>query len=249
MIGLLFTAAIVGISIILPGKLLQRQQEGLIGKVTSIEDIHRSASPQRSNIGKQDSIEVLQKKIGLLAGKAKPCEPMGSEMNMKQAVKEGETQLVHLAALGAIPKEILDYSGVDIAAKLSTVQNPKDGFAFSYWNISYVSNPKISDVDGSLTILMDAETGKIYWIQWYAKNEQTVLNAEDMAVAFARYLNIRPNPQLLSSKGNIAQLDTSDKRFTIRVTPVEVSSVDSISYGATLSIEPFGYRLGLSEKK
>jgi hypothetical protein len=238
-VALIITLAMVGTSIILPGEFLRRQQGSLIGKVTAVEDSSRLNTNKPSNLNKQDSVEELYKKVRMLTPnnpqEIKPQEPSGNEMSMKEAVIEGEKQLTLLVSNGVLPEDVLDYTGFKVSAKLGTIGNFENGFIFSFWSINYTSVTDKSIRDGSLSIIVDAETGKIYSIQWFSKNLKHDLNSLETGIAFAKYLNIQAKPGKVSPKGNYAALISPDSRFLIIVNYIKPSD-----FGLQISVEASG---------
>jgi hypothetical protein len=234
--ALIITLAIVGTSIILPGEFLRRQQGNLIGKVTAVEDSSRLNTAKPSNLNKQDSIDELHKKVRMLTPKntqeIKPQEPSGNEMSMKEAVIEGEKQLILLVSLGVLPKEVLDYTGFKVSAKLETIRNFENGFIFSFWSINYTSVTAKSIRDGILSIIVDAETGKIYSIQLLSKNMKYDHSPLETGIAFANYLNIQAKPGKVSPRGDYAALISPDSRFLIIVNSIKPSG-----FGISITVE------------
>jgi len=236
MMGLLLTASVAGGSMMLPGELLKRQEADLIGKVVSLEETPRPTAPRPEKKDAEESVDDLYKKIRLLSDRytvdIKPSEPSGNEMSMKEAIQEGEKQLVLMAALGAVPQSVLEYLGFNAAAKLGTARDSEDGSVYSFWYISYSPDPGMSGLDGNLLITLDAETGKVYSAQWFRKHGKDKVNALETGLAYARYMNIQAKPMKVSEDGNFASFISKDGKLLISVYPV-----DDFGLGMHISIE------------
>lgn len=237
LIGLFLTAAVAGGSMMLPGELLRRQEADLIGKVVSLEETPRPTASRSEKKDSEESMDDLYEKIRLLNDRdpidIQPREPSGNEMSMKEAIQEGEKQLVQLAALGAVPKSVLEYLGFKAAAKLGTIRTLGDDLAHSFWYIIYSPDPGISNLAGNLRVTLDAVTGKVYSILWQNKDGKDTMNAVDMGMAYVQYLNIQAKPQKVSGEGNYAFLLSKDGRLVIHVSPVDDDGLGMhISVGA-----------------
>jgi hypothetical protein len=228
--ALLVTAATVASTVFMTPALLRRQENRIISRVnfrnsgdnksrpypqlTAIPT-EASATPgpaaptAESTVPRDAATMTLIKKILLMESntfdRSQTSGPAADESGMKEAVKNCIDQMMILTRAGAMLPMANFPSDYNMNASLQTVVDRDGNSVFDYWSISFSTNPKLTKAGGSIGLMVDAATGKIFSFKMSAKNNKKKIDLTQAATFVANDLGIDGIVKLLPAKYDSAQ--------------------------------------------